>query len=315
MRPLRFVPDKTHFDFVRWRFVAFAVSILLFVVTAGSLAVRGLDLGIDFEGGLLMEVRAEQPVDIAAMRNQLNALDVGAVQLQEFGLPTDMLIRVELPEEGGEAAQQVLVDRIQDELGEDYEYRRIEFVGPSIGSELLMDGLLATGLAVLGIAAYVAFRFEWQFGVSALIATFHDVVLTIGLFSLLGLEFDMTSVAALLTLAGYSINDTVVVFDRMRENLRRRKSADLPTIINLSVNDTLSRTVMTSGTTLLALLALLFLGGSTLFNFSLALFVGIVLGTFSSVFVAASLLLYMPAVGRSVRTLPGAGAEGAAVKE
>ncbi|HET8726449.1 MAG TPA: protein translocase subunit SecF [Alphaproteobacteria bacterium] len=286
---------------MRWRFVAFAVSLALIVLTIGSLAVRGLNLGIDFEGGLLLEVRADQPVDIGAMRQQLEALDVGAVQLQEFGEPTDMLIRVELPEEGGEDAQQVLVDKIRTSLGEGYEYRRIEFVGPSIGSELLRDGLIATSLAILAIALYVAFRFEWQFGVSALIATLHDVVLTIGLYSALGLEFDMTAIAALLTLAGYSINDTVVVFDRIREMMRRYKSADLKTLINLSVNSTLSRTVLTGGTTLVAILALLFFGGSTLFNFSLALAWGIVIGTISSVFVAGSLLLYMPPVGTGAR--------------
>lgn len=308
MRPLRFVPDNTRFDFVRWRFAAFAVSILLFVLTVGSISVRGLNLGIDFEGGILMEVRADRALDIGAMRQQLQALNIGNIQLQQFGEATDMLIRAELPE-GGEAAQQIVVRQIQEALGPGFEYRRVEFVGPTIGGELLRDGLIATSLAILAIAVYVAFRFEWQFGIAALIATLHDVILTLGLYSVLGLEFDMTSIAALLTLAGYSINDTVVVFDRIRENLRRYKSADLKTLINMSVNETLSRTIMTSGTTMLAVAALLFFGGSTLFNFSLALAWGILIGTASSIFVAASLLFYLPSIrGRGAQGGADAGA-------
>lgn len=317
MRPIRFVPQNTRFDFVRWRLVAFVFTAIILLASVGGLVFKGLNLGIDFEGGLLMEVRSEETVDIGEVRSQLGALGLDGINLQEFGNERDLLIRVQLPEEGGEEAQQAVVDQIRSSLGEGYDYRRVEFVGPTVGAELLRDGILATGLAVLAIAAYVAFRFEWQFGVSALIATFHDVFTAVGLFALLGLEFDMTAIAALLTLAGYSINDTVVVFDRIRESLRKQKKADLRTLINASLNETLSRTILTGGTTLVAVLSLLFFGGPTLFNFSLALAWGIVIGTFSSIFVAAALLLYMPPVGGRATGLEtdDAGPAPATVKE
>lgn len=294
---LRLIPDNTQIDFVRWRLPAFAFSLLLLVVAVASLWVQGLKLGIDFAGGILIEVRAAQPVDIGAVRERLGTLNLGEIQLQQFGEPTDLLIRVQR-QQGEEREQQAAIQAIRNALGPGYDYRRVELVGPRVGSELLRDGIIATALAVLGITLYVAFRFEWQFGIAALIATFHDVTTTAGLFSVFQLDFDMTAIAALLTLAGYSINDTVVVFDRIRETLRRRKSADLKAIINESVNQTLSRTILTSATTMLAVLALLIFGGSTLFNFSLALAWGILVGTYSSIFVAAALLLYMPPVGR-----------------
>jgi preprotein translocase SecF subunit len=299
MRLIRFVPDRTSFDFVRYRVHAFAVSLALLLVTLGSLLVVGLNLGIDFSGGLLLEVRSTTDFDVAATRAQLQALEVGEVQLQTFGDPRDLLIRVQLPEDQGEAAQQALAELVRRTVGEQLDWRRVEYVGPSVGSELLFDGVVATLLAVAAIAAYVAFRFEWQFGIAALIATFHDVAITVGLYSVAGLEFNMTSVAALLTLAGYSINDTVVVFDRIRENLRRHKRASLAEIINLSVNETLSRTVLTGGSTLLGILALILFGGPTLLGFSFSLGFGIILGTLSSVFVAAALLLYMPPVRKT----------------
>lgn len=308
MRLLRLVPENTNIDFVAKRRLAFAFSLVLLLATLASLVVQGLNLGIDFRGGILIEAQAPEPVDVGKLRSQLGTLDLGEVQLQEFGSPRDILIRIQ-QQEGGETGQRDAIEQVRALLGDTYEYRRVELVGPKVGDELLRDGLLATALAIIGITLYVAFRFEWQFGVAALVATFHDVVVTVGLYSVLGLDFDLTAVAALLTLAGYSINDTVVVFDRIREILRKHKSADLPTVINMAVNQTLSRTVLTSGTTLIAILPLLIFGGSTLANFTVALTWGIVLGTFSSVFVAASLLLYMkplrsistnrPAAGRS----------------
>jgi len=298
MKPLRIVPENTNFDFARLRGMGFAVSLLLVVLTTVGLFWPGLNLGIDFKGGILMEVRAEQPVDVAQLRQTLNGLDLGEVQLQQFGSPNDVLIRVQ-QQAGGDEAQNAAVQKVRQTLGESYEYRRVELVGPRVGGELMRDGIIATVLAVLAIAAYVAFRFEWQFGVAALIATFHDVFTTLGLFVILQLEFDLTAVAALLTLAGYSINDTVVVFDRMREQMRKHKQADLKQIINMAVNQTLGRTILTSGTTLIAIIPLLMFGGSALANFTMALTWGILIGTFSSIYVAAALLLYMPAIRRT----------------
>lgn len=306
MRLLRLVPENTKIDFVAKRRAAFAISFALIVATLASLAIQGLNFGIDFRGGILIEAQAPEPVDIAELRSQLATLDLGEVQLQEFGSPRDILIRIQ-QQQGGEGEQRAAIEQVRGLLGDDYEYRRVELVGPKVGSELLRDGLIATALAILGITLYVAFRFEWQFGVAALVATFHDVVTTVGLYSILGLDFDLTAVAALLTLAGYSINDTVVVFDRIREILRKHKSADLATVINMAVNQTLSRTVLTSGTTLAAILPLLIFGGSTLANFTVALTWGILIGTFSSVFVAASLLLYMKPLRRATSGQPAAG--------
>lgn len=297
MKPLRLVPDNTAIDFAKWRFFGFGISLILLLITVGGLFSPGLNLGIDFRGGILIEARAQEPIDNAALRQQLGGLGLGEVQLQQFGSPNDVLIRVQ-QQEGGDAAQNAAVQKVRAALGDSYEYRRVELVGPRVGGELMRQGTIATVLAIVAIAAYVAFRFEWQFGVAALIATFHDVFVTVGLFIVLQLEFDLTAVAALLTLAGYSINDTVVVFDRMREQMRKHKSADIKTIINLSVNQTLGRTILTSGTTLLAIMPLLLFGGSALHNFTLALFWGILVGTFSSIYVAASLLLYLPAIRR-----------------
>ncbi|WP_119678450.1 protein translocase subunit SecF [Indioceanicola profundi] len=297
MKPIRLVPENTDIDFARLRFFGLLVSAILILGTAVALVWPGLNLGIDFKGGILMEIRAEQPIDVGQLRGNLNGLGLGEVQIQQFGSPNDALVRIG-QQTGGDAAQNEAVQQVRAALGDGYEYRRVELVGPRVGGELMRDGIIATALALLAIAAYVAFRFEWQFGVSALLATFHDVFVTLGLFCVLQLEFDLTAVAALLTLAGYSINDTVVVFDRMREQMRKHKSADLKTIINMSVNQTLGRTILTSGTTLLAILPLLMFGGSALANFTIALFWGILVGTFSSVYVAGALLLYLPQIRR-----------------
>ena len=291
MRGLRLIPDDTKFDFAGRRRVAFVVTAALLVVTVLALATRGLNLGIDFTGGYLIDVAGPQAFDVAEVRTKMNGLGFGEVEVQEFGAENTLLIRIQPPEEPVD--QEVIVGAVKDALGPGMEYRRVEFVGPRVGDEFFRDGLIASGLAVLMIALYVAFRFEWQFGVSALVATFHDVFVTVGLFSILQLDFNLTAIACLLTLAGYSINDTVVVFDRIRENLRRYKRADFTTIINMSVNQTLARTVMTSGTTALAILPLLLFGGSVLENFTVGMLFGILLGTFSSVYVAAALLLYM----------------------
>ena len=265
MRLLKLIPDQTNFDFVGARYIAFAIDGLLILVTIAALYFQGLNLGIDFTGGILVEVKAEQTVDIGAMRDQVGGLGFGEAQLQFFSggdcaMPADscVLIRVQ-PED--EASGQAAANAIQHVLGEGYEFRRVEVVGPKVSGELFMDGIIATLLAVLMITAYVAFRFEWQFGVGAMISTGHDVFVTLGLYSLLQLDFTLTSVAVLLTLAGYSVNDTVVVFDRIRENRRRYKRMPLKELINLSTNQTLSRTVLTGTTTMIALIPLILFGG------------------------------------------------------
>lgn len=292
MRLLRLIPDNTRIDFVGARVPAFIFTLALFLLTIGSLAGQGLNLGIDFAGGILIEAKADHDVATADLRGRLHGLNLGSVELQSFGGPREVLIRVQ-QQEGGEAANRAAIDAVRGVMGTGWEYRRVELVGPKVGAELLQDGVIATVLAVLAIAVYVAFRFEWQFGVAALVATTHDVFVTAGLFSVLQLEFDLNAVAALLTLAGYSINDTVVVFDRIRETMRRNRSMPMAEVINLSTNEMLARTLLVSLSTLLAILPLLLFGGSALFNFTLALTFGILLGTYSSVYVASSLLLYM----------------------
>lgn len=284
---------------MRLRRVLLACSLAAVLLTAASLGLQGLNLGLDFVGGLLVEAHTAQPVNLEQMRPKLDALGLGAVSLQTFGDPRALLIKVQA-DQGNAEARQDAIGKIRSVLAPGDQIRRTEFVGPKVSGELLRDGLYAALLSVICIGVYVWFRFEWQFGVSAIIATFHDVITTFGLFSILGLEFDLTTVAALLTIAGYSINDTVVVFDRVRENLRQYKSMPLPELIDLSTNQTLSRTILTSGTTLIAVIALLLFGGPVLRNFAIALTWGILIGTYSSIFVANALLLYMPSVRREV---------------
>ena len=312
MRLLKLIPDNTKIDFVGNRYYAFAIDGLLLLVAIISLTVQGFNLGIDFTGGVLVEVKAERTVNIAEMREQVGSLGFGEAQLQyvtggdcENPRSSCVLIRVQ-PQAG--ANDQTVAQTIQRQLGAGYEFRRVEVVGPKVSGELVRQGVIATLLAVLMITVYVAVRFEWQFGIGALVATAHDVLVTAGLYSLLQWDFTLTSVAALLTLAGYSVNDTVVVFDRIRENRRRYKRMPLGELINLSTNQTLSRTVLTGTTVLLSLIPLLLLGGPTLFDFTAAIAFGIFVGTFSSIYVAASILLYLPNVtgGREETTAAAA---------
>lgn len=306
---LRFVPDNTKIDFVGKRFWAFGFSILILVIGFGWFAVHGLTYGIDFQGGVLVEARTAEPARLDEMRSTLNALGLGNVGLQEFGSPNDVLIRIE-QQEGGEVAQQHAVEKVKEALGSTVaSYRRVEFVGPKVGADLIRDGAIATILALLGIAAYVWFRFEWQFAVGALIATGHDVLSIVGFFAVTGLEFDLTSVAAILTIAGYSVNDTVVVYDRIRENLRRYKTMPIEDLLNLSINDTLSRTTLTSLTTLLSVVALYLFGGKVISGFALAMMWGIVIGTFSSIYVAAPILMYLHVRPRAAEMAAKAGAQ------
>lgn len=292
MALINFIPTNFGLNFLSKKTLFFAFSAFLFIASIGLFTVQGLNYGIDFEGGLLIEVKTDGPADIESMRARLDALNLGDVQLQEFGEPDDVLIRIQ-KQEGGDDAQQGAVEAVKAALGDGVEYRRTEFVGPTVSEELLIDGVTAVLLAIGAILLYIWFRFEWQFGIGAVIALVHDVVATIGAFALLGLEFNLSTVAAILTIAGYSINDTVVVYDRVRENLRKYKKMPLHELLNNSINQTLSRTIMTSVTTLLALVALFVLGGPVIHDFSFAMIFGVVIGTYSSICLAVPLLVHL----------------------
>ncbi len=289
---LHLIPPDINIGFVKRRRFYFIFSLIMFVVAVGTTATQGLNFGIDFKGGILLEVRHKSgPADISGMRAKLGAMNLGEVTLQEFGQPTDVLIRVER-QTGGEKAQIKAIARIKTELGSGFDYRRTEFVGPQVGRELIWAGFWAMVFALLGIMVYVWLRFEWQFSLAAVLALSHDILLTLGFFAVLRLEFNLATVAALLTVAGYSINDTVVVFDRVREKLRKYKKMPLAELMNKSINQTLSRTVLTSVTTLLAIIALVVFGGQVIRDFSLALVWGVVIGTYSSICLAVPILLY-----------------------
>ena len=287
---LKLVPSDTSINFLKHRRIAFIFSLFLVASSIGLFVVKGLNLGIDFKGGILIEARnTTGPADISGLRADLGQLGLGDISLQEFGTPTDVLVRVQR-QEGDEEAQIAAIAEISSTLGDSYDIRRTEFVGPTVGAELAEKGMLAVACALLAIMVYIWFRFEWQFSIAAILALAHDVLSTVGLFALTSFEFNLATVAAILTIAGYSINDTVVVFDRVRENLRRYKSYEIEDIINKSLNETLSRTVMTSFTTLLALLAITIFGGAVLRDFALAMIWGVLIGTYSSIFVAVGFL-------------------------
>ena len=289
---LKLVPSETNIDFMRLRMPALGFSGLLVAVSIALFTLVGLNLGIDFRGGILIEARnTAGAADIGSIRSDLNRLGLGDISIQGFGSETDVLVRVQR-QEGDESAQIAAIKAITDALGRDYDIRRTEFVGPTVGAELAEKGVLAVICALLAIMVYIWFRFEWQFSIAAILALAHDVLSTIGLFALTSFEFNLATVAAILTIAGYSINDTVVVFDRVRENLRRYKSYEQPAILNRSLNETLSRTVMTSVTTLLALFAIVLFGGAVLRDFALAMMWGVLIGTYSSVFVAVGALAF-----------------------
>ena len=292
MRFMRFLAGTPHVPFLRYKGLCFILSALLMIGSLGSLLTQGLNFGIDFRGGILMEVRTPQPANLSEMRSTLGQLGLGEVSLQEFGADTDVLIRIQ-QQDGGEEGQQAAIEAVRGALGDDVNYRRVEFVGPKVGAELIRDGILAVLIALSAILIYIWFRFEWQFGIGGVLTLVHDVLITIGLFSVLQLEFNLSTVAAILTIAGYSINDTVVVYDRIRENLRKYKKLDISALCDLSLNETLSRTLLTSTTTILALIALFAFGGPVVRDFSGALIFGILIGTYSSIFIATPVLTYM----------------------
>jgi preprotein translocase subunit SecF len=303
---LRFIPETTNVDFVKYRWWAFSVDGLLLVASVVSIFWWGFNLGLDFTGGVQLEVKSQRTIDIGQLRADVEALNFGHPAVTTFGggvcnTPADScaVIRVqpqEMPGRDVNQANQAVVAALKQKLAGAYTFRTESIIGPKVSGELFRDGVLATILAVIMISVWVWFRFEWQYGVGALIATGHDVLVTAGFYSMFQWEFNLNTVAALLLLAGYSINDTVVVFDRIRENRRKYKRMSLPDLINLSTNHIATRTTLVSVATALSVVPLLF-GGPVLLNFSRAILIGIIVGTFSSTYVASALLLYMPPVG------------------
>jgi preprotein translocase subunit SecF len=298
VRLLRIVPDDTKFDFMRFRRISFPVSAMLSIAAIALFFFHGLNFGIDFIGGTLIEVQTKAgPADLAKMRSTIGSLQLGDFQLQQFGAPNDVLIRIS-QQPGGDEAQQVAVQKVRTALGDEVEYRRVEVVGPSVSTELLAYGTIGLVLAIFAILIYLWFRFEWQFALGAMIANVHDIVLTVGFMSLTRVDFDLTSIAALLTILGYSLNDTVVIYDRIREMLRRYKRMSMPELLNASVNATLSRSIVTHVTVAMSLLALLLFGGQAIHSFTATMMFGVVLvGTYTSVFIASPILIYL-GVGR-----------------
>lgn len=295
MRLLKLIPDNTNIDFLRWRGVAMGVSILLILASIGLIATRGFNLGIDFVGGQMIRAHFAQPVPVDQLRERIDALGLGESTIQQFGSPQEVSIRLPLPA-GGEEAANIAAEKVKDAVLSGFPGTRfdaVETVSGKVSKELFSTGAWAISLAMLGIALYIWLRFEWQFGVGALFSLFHDVVLTLGFFSLTQLEFNLNVVAAVLTIVGYSLNDTIVVYDRVRENLRKYRKMDMIGLLNLTVNETLSRTMVTSLSMMLALAILLFLGPDTIFGLTAAILLGIFIGTYSSVYIANPILVWL----------------------
>lgn len=294
MRLIKLIPDDTNIRFLEQRNIAIAVSVLLMVASVVLLVVRGLNFGVDFAGGMMMEVRFEQPVQLDQLRRTVNSAGVGEGSLQTFGDPRTVSIHLPLPD--GEAAATAAVNKVKAAITKSdrsADFQRVETVSGKVSGELIRSGVLAMVLAMAAIAVYIWFRFEWQFGIGVLFGLVHDVVLTFGFFALTQLEFDLNIVAAILTIIGYSLNDTIVVYDRIRDNLRKYRKMEMVDLLDLSVNETLARTVVTSLTMIIALGTMVALGGSVLFGFSVAMLLGIGIGTYSSVFVSAPFLLWL----------------------
>lgn len=292
-RGIDFFPHDLRLPFMKYKGAALAASVIAMAIALALCMTKGLNYGVDFKGGSLIELQANKgAADVSALRDKLNALGLGNVQIQEFGAPSDVLIRLE-EQPGGEVAQQVAVKKVSEATSADYSQRRVEVVGPAVSSELRTTGFIAVAAGILAIVCYVWFRFEWQFALGAVVALTHDVLVTAGIFSFFQFEFDLSTVAALLTILGYSVNDTVVVSDRIRENLRKFKKMELNELLNLSINETLSRTILTGMTAITVLIALYIFGGEVIRNFNLAMLLGVVIGTYSSIFIAAPLLGYL----------------------
>jgi len=292
---LRFVPDNTKIKFMRGRILGLVVSAVLSTASIILFFYPGLNYGIDFKGGISIEARTSGPADFSALRSKINGLGLGEAQLQSFGSDRDVLIRLER-QPGGEEAQQKAVESVRATLLKDFpgtELRSVEAVGATVSGELFQSGMIALGLALVAMLIYIWFRFEWQFGVGAVTTLVLDVTKTVGFFVITGLQFNLTSLAAILTIMGYSINDKVVVYDRVRENLRKYKSMPLRELIDLSINETLNRTINTSFTTFLATIALALIATGSVKEFAIVILFGIVIVTSSSIFIAAPILLFL----------------------
>ncbi len=294
MKLLKLVPDNTNIGFVAMRKWAFALTALLTVLAVGATLHKGLNMGVDFVGGLMIEAKFPQAVETDKVRATIGSLGVGESSLQQFGDPKTVQIRLPLPEQGGAGAANAVVEKTRNAMNAQFPgvtFSRYDTVSGKVSGELIQTGVLAVMLAVIGIAIFSWFRYEWQFGVSTFVAIMHDVLMTLGFFAITQLEFDLNIVAAVLTIVGYSINDKMVIDDRIRENMRKYRKMDMKSLTDLSVNETLPRTVMTSLTILLALGSLLLLGGHVLRGFTAAMMLGVVVGTYSSIYVSSSLLI------------------------
>lgn len=286
-------PHDLRLPFMRYKNLAIGTSVVMMLIALALIAVKGFNYGVDFKGGSMIELQATSgQADISTLREKLNGIGLGGVQIQSFGTPADVLIRIE-EQPGGETAQQDALKKVVEAVGDGYAQRRVEVVGPAVSSELRTTGLIAVVAGILAIVSYVWFRFEWQFAVGAVVALAHDVLVVAGIFALFQFEFDLSTVAALLTILGYSVNDTVVVSDRIRENLRKFKRMDLNELLDLSISETLSRTILTGITAIAVLISLYIFGGEVIRSFNLAMLLGVVIGTYSSMFIGAPLLGYL----------------------
>lgn len=293
---IRLFPDKTHFDFMGKRWVGFGFSIAMTILSLVLLFTKGLNLGIDFTGGILMETHTEKPLELGTLREMLNKQGFGEITLQNTGNDKDILIRIQVTKDDDQAkvtakVKDVLTSQLTE--GNTIDYRKIDYVGPTVGQELIQAGIWAVLSSFAAIMMYVWFRFEWQYGVGAILALIHDSVMIIGFFVVTRFEFGLTAIAAILTIVGYSINDSVVIYDRIRENMRRFKKMPAFELLNLSINDTLSRTILTASTTLLASMALAIFGGEVIRGFSAAMVFGVIIGTYSSIYISAPTLIYL----------------------
>jgi preprotein translocase subunit SecF len=295
MKLLKLVPDNTNLDFMRWRNVALVISIVVTVASLAIVGIRGLNLGVDFVGGQMIRTTFPQAISVEKLRSDVDGLRLGESSIQEFGGPKSYQIRLPKPE-GGEAAANRAAMQVRQMIEQNYPGARVdavETVSGKVSEELARDGALAIALAMLGIAVYIWFRFEWQFGVGALVTLFHDVSMTLGFFSVTRLQVDLNVVAAILTIVGYSLNDTVVIYDRIRENLRKYRKMAIVPLLNLSLNETLSRTMVTSLSILLALAMLLIFGPEVIFGLTIAIFIGIFVGTYSSIYISSPVLVWL----------------------
>ena len=286
---LRIIKSATNINFMRIKKLTLFVSTILFLLSLSLIFIKGLNLGIDFTGGTLIEVRFKENIDLNNLRTKMNKLNLGEIQLQTIGNENDIIFKVQDNKNKQIQTVQIIKESLSDQS---VEYRRTEFVGPKVGSELVNAGIIAVIFSLIGILIYIWIRFQWNFALGAIIALIHDVILTLGFFSVLQLEFNLATVAAVLTIAGYSINDTVVIYDRVRDSMRKYKQITFDEVINISLNSTLTRTLMTSLTTLLALIALLTFGGIVISSFIIALIWGVLIGTYSSTYVASPILTY-----------------------